>query len=86
MAEGKKYKLIGKTVRENGKIKMTVKLEKLNPMHPLYGVDGKGKAVRKISDVLGELTIIRGASGVMPAGASVLRDLININRGYRFCR
>ena len=86
LTEGNKYKLVGKTVKENGKVQMTVKLEKLDYTHPLYGVDGKNKAVRYISDVLGELTIIGGASGVIPAGASVLRDLININRGYRFCK
>jgi len=83
--EGNKYKLLGKTVKENGKIRMTVKLEKLDPTHPLYGVDGKNKGVRYTSDVLGDLTIIGGASGVIPAAASVFRDLININRGYRFC-
>jgi homoserine dehydrogenase len=86
LLEGKKYKLIGKAVREEGGIHMTVKLEKLNPSHPLHGVDNKNKAVRYTSDILGELTIIGGASGVGPAAASVLRDLININRGYRFCR
>ena len=86
LAEGNKYKLVGKTVKENGEIQMSVKLEKLAPTHPLYGVNGKNKAVRYVSDVLGELTIIGGASGVIPAAASVLRDLININRGYRFCR
>lgn len=86
LKEGKKYKLVGKTVKENGKIKMTVKLEKLDPGHPLYGVDGKNKAVRYTSDVLGDLTIMGGASGVLPAGASILRDLINIHRGYKFCK
>ena len=86
LVEGNKYKLVGKTVKENDKIRMTVKLEKLDSTHPLYGVDGKNKAVRYVSDVLGDLTIIGGASGVTPAAASVLRDLININRGYKFCK
>lgn len=86
LEEGKKYKLVGKAVKEKGKIQMTVRLEKLDKDHPLYGVNGKNKAVRYTSDVLGDLTIIGGASGVTPAGASILRDLININRGYRFCR
>lgn len=84
LEEGCKYKLIGKAVKENGEIQMTVKLQKLDSAHPLYGVSGKNKAVRYTSDVLGDLTIIGGASGVIPAGASILRDLININRGYRF--
>jgi len=84
LEEGCKYKLIGKAVKENGEIQMTVKLEKLDSTHPLYGVNGKNKAVRYTSDVLGDLTIIGGASGVIPAAASILRDLININRGYRY--
>jgi len=86
LAEGNKYKLVGKTLKNNGEIRMTVKLEKLDSTHPFYVVDGKNKAVRYVSDVLGDLTIIGGASGVIPASASVLRDLINISRGYRFCR
>lgn len=86
LKEGKKYKLVGKSIRENGKIHMTVKLEKLEQNHPLYDVDGKNKAVRYTTDVLGDLTIMGGASGVIPAGASILRDLINIHRGFRFCR
>lgn len=84
--EKKKYKLVGKALRDNDSIKMTVKLEKLDSDHPLYSVDGKNKAVRYTSDTLGDLTIIGGASGVTPAAASILRDIINIHRGYRFSR
>ncbi|WZL72928.1 homoserine dehydrogenase [Clostridiaceae bacterium 35-E11] len=85
-AEKKKYKLIGKTINEDQILKMTVKLEKLEDTHPLYGVEGKNKAVRYTSDTLGDLTIIGGASGVMPAAASILRDVINIHRGYKFSK
>lgn len=84
--EGKRLKLIGKTEKNNNKIKMSVKLEKLDPSHSLYGVEGKNKAVRYTSDTLGDLTIIGGASGVTPAAASILRDLINIHRGYKFSK
>lgn len=82
--DGQKYKLVGKTVRNYGKLEMSVRLEKIDKENPLYGVDGKNKAVRYTSDTLGDLTIIGGASGVIPAAASLLRDLINIKRGYRF--
>jgi homoserine dehydrogenase len=84
--KGEKYKLVGKTVDKGGKLKMTVKLEKLSKEHPLYGVDGKNKGVRYTSDTLGDLTIIGGASGVTPAAASILRDILNIHRGYRFSK
>lgn len=86
LAEGKKYKLVGKTIKENGRIEMSVKLEKIDSSNPLFLVDGKNKAVRYNTDILGDLTIMGGASGVIPAGASILRDLINIHRGYKFCR
>ncbi|WP_243122825.1 hypothetical protein [Haloimpatiens lingqiaonensis] len=33
---------------------------------------------------MGDLTIIGGASGVISAAASILRDIININRGEEF--
>ena len=82
----KKYKLVGKTEIADNKLKMTVKLQLLAPSNPLYGVEGKNKAVRYISNTLGELTIIGGASGVTPAAASILRDIVNINRGYKFVK
>ena len=85
-SEGKKYKLVGKTIKCGSDCKMTVKLEKLGQEHLLYNVDGKNKAVRFTSDSLGDLVIIGGASGVTPAAASILRDIINIIRGYKFCR
>lgn len=84
--EDKKYKLVGRATCQDGSIIMSVRPEKLERNHPLYGVDGKNKAVRYTSDTLGDLTIIGGASGVTPAAASILRDLINIQRGYRFSR
>lgn len=84
--EGKKYKLVGKVTRQNEGLEMSVRLEKIDKDNPLFGVDGKNKAVRYTSDTLGDLTIIGGASGVTPAAASILRDLINIKRGYRFTR
>ena len=84
--EGKKLKLVGKTEKVGDALKMSVRLEKLDASHPLYGVEGKNKAVRYTSDTLGDLTVIGGASGVIPAAASVLRDLINIHRGYKFSR
>lgn len=84
--EGRKYKLIGRTTRKNEGLEMMVRLEKLDQDNPLFGVDGKNKAVRYTSDTLGDLTIIGGASGVIPAAASILRDLINIKRGYKFTR
>ena len=84
--EGKKYKLVGRTENRDGALHMTVRPEKLDREHPLYSIDGGCKAVRYVSDTLGDLTLSGGASGVTSAAASVLRDLINIYRGYRYSR
>lgn len=84
--EGLKYKLVGRTTRKDENLEMLVRLEKLSSDNPLYGVDGKNKAVRYTSDTLGDLTIIGGASGVTPAAASILRDLINIHKGFKFTK
>lgn len=84
-AEGKKYKLVGRTKRStNGEVTMSVSPQKLSSEHLLYGVEGKNKAVRYTSDSLGDLVIMGGASGLTPAAASILRDIVNIHRGYRF--
>lgn len=79
-----KYKLIGRTTRERDDLKIVVKMEKVGVDNFLYSVDGKNKAVKYTSDTLGDLTIIGGASGVTAAAASILRDMINIYRGYKF--
>lgn len=86
LKDGERYKLIGKSVLRDEEVEMTVKPQRLSINHPLYGVDGKNKAVRYASDTLGDLTLIGGASGTMPAAASILRDIVNIHRGYRFVR
>ena len=78
--EGKKYKLIGKTLNRDGIISMEVKLKTLTIDSSMYNVNGKNKAVRYTSDTLGDLTLIGGASGLTPAAGSILRDIINIER------
>lgn len=84
--ENKKYKLIGRTAKENNVVSTSVGLKLLDSTHPLYNVDGKNKGLRYTSPTLGDLTLIGGASGVTPAAASIFRDLININNGYKFSK
>ena len=81
---GGKMKLVGRALRENQQLSLKVAPEVLTPEHPLYGVDGKNKAVRYTTDTLGDLTMTGGASGTLPAAASVLRDLVNLHRGYQY--
>ncbi|GLI54956.1 homoserine dehydrogenase [Propionigenium maris DSM 9537] len=82
--EGSRYKLIGRSQVIEGKVVMSVEAEKVGVEHTLYGVEGKNKAVRYTSSTLGDLTVIGGASGTIPAAASIYRDIVNIARGYRF--
>lgn len=82
--ENKRYKLIGRAERTAHDFIVKVGLEKIDSNHPFYNVDGKNKAVRFTTDTMGELTLIGGASGTTPAAASILRDIINIHRGYKF--
>lgn len=80
---GEKIKLIGEVYREGLEIKCRVKPKLLKSSHPLYFVDGKNKGVYYKTDTLGDVTIIGGASGTSNAAASILRDIINLNKGLK---
>lgn len=80
----RKIRLVGKAIRKKDDVELSVELVSIDIDNPLYSADGKNKAVRYSSDTLGELTVIGGASGLVPAAASVLRDIIIINNGYKF--
>ena len=84
--QNQKYRLIGRTLKINGKLQMSVKLECISNSHPFYNLEGANKAVRYVSDTLGDLTMVGGASDVRSAAASILRDCINIQRGYQFSK
>ncbi len=81
--EGKKYKLIGRAIRKNDEMLISVQPEKVSAESPFYYVDGKNKGLSFTSDTLGDLFIMGGASGVIPAAASILRDIINIHKGNK---
>ena len=68
----------GKTYIENNEIKIKVSPEVLNADHSLYSVDRKNKGILFNTDVLGNITIIGGASGVQNAAASIVRDITNL--------
>lgn len=82
--KGERIKLVGRAVREDKGLEITIQPENLAYNHALCGVCGKNKAVRYTSDTLGDLTVMGGASGTIPAAASLLRDLINIYKGYKY--
>ena len=80
---GKRFRLVGRTIRSNDGLKMSVEPEEVSIGHPFYALEGANKAVRYVSDTLGDLIIMGGASDLRAASASILRDLINIHRGCR---
>lgn len=82
-ANGEKYRLIAKTLNNNGHLIMTVKPERINNTHFFYNVTGKNKAVLYRSNTLGDIASIGGASDVYAAAASLLRDIINIQRSSK---
>jgi len=84
LSKGMKYKLIGKALKENNDITIDVGLKRIGKDDPFFFVDGKNKAVRYQSDTLGDLVIMGGQSDVVAAAASILRDIVNVKRGYRF--
>lgn len=82
-ARGNKIKLIGKVYNENNKISAYVRPEVITNEHSLYSVDNKNKGVNYSTDTLGDISIIGGSSGTVNAAASILRDIVNINRGIK---
>ena len=82
-ARGNKIKLIGKVYNRNNKVSAYVRPEVITKEHPLYFVDNKNKGVSYSTDTLGDISIIGGASGTVNAAASILRDIVNINRGIK---
>lgn len=78
--QSKKLKLIAKVERENKEVKVYVRPIEIDNSHPLYSVDYKNKGIYFNTDTLGDITLIGGASGTINAAASILRDIILINR------
>ena len=78
--KGLRYKLVGSSAYKQGALTIAVKPLALEPTHPFYHVEGTNKAVRYITDTLGELTISGGGGSARAAAAALLRDIINIYR------
>ena len=75
VGEGKKIKLVGQAFCNEGEIKVQVKPMKLDESSPLFFVEGKNKGVLYKTDILGDITVIGGASSPRNAAAAILRDI-----------
>ncbi len=75
---GKRYKLIGRVWRENGRVQATVGPQQVDLSHPLAGVMGATNALTITTDNLGDITIVGPGAGRRQTGYSMLIDLISL--------
>lgn len=73
-----RYKLVGSCIKKHDNIEAEVGLKLVNSDDTLCSINGKNKGVKYKTDTLGELVIIGGESGPIPAAASILRDIVNM--------
>ncbi|MGY4690040.1 homoserine dehydrogenase [Salibacterium sp. K-3] len=79
-SEGKKWKLIGKVVNEDGRITAAVEPEKIPHDDPLAGISGALNAVTYDCDLSGPVTLMGAGAGIPETGFALLVDLINMER------
>lgn len=71
-------KLIGSLVRESGGVRAEVGIRTYSPADPLAQVRGKNKAVRIITDAMGETVAIGSGTEPLATSAAALKDLEHI--------
>jgi homoserine dehydrogenase len=80
-SEGKRWKLIGRVKKEEGRVVASVKPEAIPLTDPLAGVMGATNAITYNCDLLGPITLVGAGAGSAQTGFALLIDLINIARG-----
>jgi len=78
--KGQSLKLIGRFDKESGMPLLEVRLSLLDPLHPLYGVNGTQKGITFFTDTMDAVTVTGGKSDPRGAAAALLKDIINIYR------
>jgi len=81
--EGARWKLIGETSIQNGKIKAKVSPAKLPLSDPLASVMGATNAITFVTDLMGKVTVIGAGAGRTETGFSILTDLLDIHRSAK---
>jgi homoserine dehydrogenase len=77
-AEGKKIKLLGQLKVEDGIYSISVIPTAIGKDDIFFGVNGKNKGIQYITDTMGEVAVLGGASNLKGAAASILRDVLQI--------
>lgn len=71
-----RVRLVGRSIREDDGVRMTVAPEVVGAEDAFYLVEGPRKAVRFRTDDLGDLVVSGGASGRRDVAAALLRDML----------
>lgn len=79
--EDKRWKLVCRAKREDGRVVGRVAPELVSPGSPLYGIEGTSSYVQFELDVLPGLGIVEGNPGPETTAYGLLADLINAVRG-----
>lgn len=80
----KRWKLIARSIHQNGTTRVSVMPEALSLSDPLANVHGATNALTLSSDTLGDVTIIGAGAGKRETGYSLLTDMLYIH--HHFCR
>ena len=75
---GKRIKLIGRAIKSEQGVKISVEPEVIDQNHNLYNINGRNKAITFKTDTLGEITLSGGESGTINAAAAIYRDFKNL--------
>ncbi len=73
-------KLLGIFFKLAEELRLEVRLTVIDSSHPLFGVDGTNKGIVFTTDTMDSVTVTGGKSDPKGAGASLLKDIINIYR------
>lgn len=77
-AEGVVPKLVGCIERAGGKTQAGVRLRLYPTTHPFSRVDGRTKAIRVVTDLMGEVTVTSRAGGPMATAAAAVKDFEHV--------
>ncbi|MFG6147075.1 homoserine dehydrogenase [Halobacillus sp. B23F22_1] len=86
LQEGKRWKLLARITRENGKVKASVKPECIENSDPLSSVTGATNAILYECDLSGPILLTGAGAGLQETGFSLLIDLIHYQKEKKLAK
>jgi homoserine dehydrogenase len=77
-AQGLAPRLVGRIDRDGETVRAGVSLQLYGADHPFAAVHGRSEAIRVVTDLMGEFTVVGGASNPLATAAAVLKDFEHI--------